>query len=189
MKNPPTRTNVSTYVTTILGQLSGLDTGRKSHQLIQIAIEFGRRKLAPGQWMNIPDALVHRGFLSVDNERSELRISDRGRRFLAEESELFVDIDQPAPVLPPEVQPQFDETLYNKLRWKRRKMAEDEGIPPYRIFTNRSLAEMATYRPESLEELQGLHGVGERLSVRYGKTFLAAIQYYLKTWHSTTANP
>ena len=39
-------------------------------------------------------------------------------------------------------------------------MAEDEGIPPYRIFTNRSLAEMATYRPESLEELQGLHGIG-----------------------------
>ena len=175
----PPKTDVTLHATTILTQLSALDAGRKSHQLIRIANSLGKGKLAPGQWMNILDALVHRGFLAVDIERSELTITDRGKQFLEAEETLFVDIDQPAPILPPEVQPQFDETLYDKLRWKRRILAEQEGVPAYRIFTNRSLAEMATYRPESLEELRALHGVGDQLSTKYGKTFLTAIQYYL----------
>ena len=59
-------------------------------------------------------------------------------------------------------------------------MAEEAEVPPYRIFTNRSLAEMATYRLETLEELQALHGVGSRLANKYGQSFLSVIQYYLK---------
>ncbi len=180
MKNPPTETVVTNHVQIILSLLLDLEIGRKSHQLIQIANGLGESKLASAQWLNILDALVHRGFLAIDNQRSELTITDRGKRFLEEEDQLFVDIDQPAPILPPEVQPQFDETLYDKLRWKRRVLAEQEGVPAYRIFTNKSLAEMAAYRPESLEELRALHGVGEQLSNKYGKTFLTAIRYYLK---------
>jgi ATP-dependent DNA helicase RecQ len=174
-----TKTDVTSHATIVLTQLFDLDAGRKSHQLIQIASGLGESKLAPGQWMNILDALVHRGFLAVDIERSELTITNREKQFLEADETLFVDVDQPAPILPPEVQPQFDETLYDKLRWKRRVLAEQEGVPAYRILTNRSLAEMATYRPESLDELRALHGVGEQLSTKYGRTFLTAIQYYL----------
>jgi len=176
----PTETDVTPSAELILAQLSALNEGRKSHQLIQIASGVAKTKLGPGQWMNILDALVHRGFLAIDTERSDLTITDRGKQFLEKKDRLFVDINQPAPVLPPEVQPQFDETLYDKLRWKRRVLAEQEGVPAYRIFTNRTLAEMATYRPESLEELQALHDVDEQLFAKYGKTFLAAIQYFLK---------
>jgi ATP-dependent DNA helicase RecQ len=181
MKLPKQNTNVTKQATALLSQLLALETGRKSHQLILAASEMSEGKLAPGQWLNILDALVHKGFLSVDLAKAELIITERGRHFIDTDDEFQVDIDQPAPILPPEVQPKFDETLYNKLRWKRRVLAEEEGIPVYRIFSNRTLAEMATYRPESLEDLKSLHGVGDQLSTKYGQTFLNAIQYFLKS--------
>ena len=181
MKPPKSDTDVTKQTTAILAQLLALESGRKSHQLIRAASQMTDGKLAPGQWLNILDALVHRRLLSVDLERAELNITERGRHFLNTDDAFMVDIDQPPPILPPEVQPQFDETLYDKLRWKRRVLAEEEGVPVYRIFSNRTLAEMAAYRPETLDELKGLHGVGDQLSTRYGQTFLKAIQYFLKS--------
>ena len=159
-----TGTIVTSYTLSILQELDNLDRGTKSHQLIQLARQHAKKKLSPGQWMNILDALVHRGFLAIDHSRIELVLTDRGKQFVASPAELLVDIDQPAPILPPEILPQFDETLYHRLRWKRRKVAE-----------------MATYRPESLDELRALHGVGKHLSTKYGPVFLSAIQNYLRS--------
>tara|TARA_B100000676_G_C17584656_1_gene583812 strand:- start:8 stop:610 length:603 start_codon:yes stop_codon:yes gene_type:complete len=177
-KKQPT---VSHQTRIILSQLLSLEAGRKSHQLIQSASALSETKLTRGQWMNLLDALVHRGLLSVDQGRWELILAPRGRRFLREGGDIYVDIDQAPPILPPEVQPRFDETLYGKLRWKRKELADKEGVPVYKIFTNRSLAGMAAYRPESLDDLQTIHGIGDRLSAKYGQTFLTAIQYYLKS--------
>lgn len=174
-------TDVTKQASALLSQLLALDTGRKSHQLIPAAEAITEGKLAPGQWLNILDALVHRSFLTVDIARAELNITDRGRRFLDSNDTFLANIDQPPPILPPEVQPNFDETLYNRLRYKRRVLAEEEGVPVYMIFSNRSLAEMATYRPETLDELKSLHGIGDQLTAKYGQTFLTAIRYYLKS--------
>ena len=174
-------TDVTEQASTILKQLDALESGRRSHQLIAAAADAYTDKQTPGQWLNIVDALVHRGYLSVDVERSELRITERGRQFLDQDKTFEADIDQPPPILPPEIQPRFDETLYDKLRWKRKVLAEQEGVPVYRIFSNRALAEMSAYRPETIEEMRSLHGVGDHLSRRYGQTFLTAIQYYLRS--------
>lgn len=181
MKPPKERTNITENACLLISQLSPEGRSRKSHQLIQVASAASHDRLAPGKWLNILDTLVHRGFLSVDRERMELLITERGRRFLEEGGELWADIEQPPPVLPPEVQPCFDETLYEKLRWKRKILAEQEGVPVYRIFSNRALAEMAAYRPETIEAFNSLNGVGDHLSARYGQTFLTAIRYYLRS--------
>ena len=52
---------VTSYAMSILQELNSLDSGSKSHQLIQLARQHAEKKLSPGQWMNILDALVNRG--------------------------------------------------------------------------------------------------------------------------------
>jgi ATP-dependent DNA helicase RecQ len=55
-------------------------------------------------------------------------------------------------------------------------MAETQGVPPYVIFHDASLSEMARLRPASLTELALVNGVGESKLSRYGETFLRCIQ-------------
>ena len=57
----------------------------------------------------------------------------------------------------------------------RTRLAKREGVPPYVIFSNATLTDMALRRPQSLGELLDVSGVGEQKQRRYGKAFLAAI--------------
>ena len=61
------------------------------------------------------------------------------------------------------------------LKRLRRELAQEEGIPAFMIFPDRSLIEMAEKRPASLAELRRIHGVGERKLALYGEAFLEAL--------------
>ena len=52
------------------------------------------------------------------------------------------------------------------------------GVPPYVIFSDKTLVEMAAYYPQSLESLLKISGVGQVKLRQYGETFLAIIQEY-----------
>jgi len=57
----------------------------------------------------------------------------------------------------------------------RRELATTHGVPPYVIFHNETLREMAELRPLSREQLRGITGIGERKLEEYGESFLAII--------------
>ena len=61
------------------------------------------------------------------------------------------------------------------LKRLRRELAQEEGIPAFMIFPDRSLIDMAEKRPASLAELRRIHGVGERKLALYGEAFLEAL--------------
>jgi len=61
------------------------------------------------------------------------------------------------------------------LKRLRRELAQQEGIPAFMIFPDRSLIDMAEKRPASLAELRRIHGVGERKLALYGEAFLEAL--------------
>ncbi|MCX5494981.1 DNA helicase RecQ [Kaistia dalseonensis] len=65
--------------------------------------------------------------------------------------------------------------LFEQLRALRREIAQDEGVPAYMVFPDRTLIEMAESRPASLDEMRAVQGVGERKLVLYGEAFLDAI--------------
>lgn len=65
-----------------------------------------------------------------------------------------------------------DEALFQALREKRLDLAREQGVPPYIVFNDRTLLEMATRRPASLADLGGLPGVGAKKLERYGEAFL-----------------
>jgi ATP-dependent DNA helicase RecQ len=61
---------------------------------------------------------------------------------------------------------------FERLRLKRLELARAQGVPPYVIFHDTTLVEMARRRPTSLAELSGIGGVGDKKLSRYGQTFL-----------------
>ncbi|MDH5719717.1 MAG: DNA helicase RecQ [Spirochaetia bacterium] len=74
----------------------------------------------------------------------------------------------------------YDEPLFNLLRSKRKNLADAASVPPYVVFSDKSLIEMAAYFPQSLEAFEKIHGVGENKLKKYGDTFLAIIIDYCR---------
>jgi ATP-dependent DNA helicase RecQ len=62
----------------------------------------------------------------------------------------------------------------------RKSNAKKIGVPPFAIFQDPSLEDMALKYPISIEELQNIHGVGEGKAKRYGRDFVALIDAYVK---------
>ncbi|MBT2242915.1 DNA helicase RecQ [Sphingobium sp. BHU LFT2] len=69
--------------------------------------------------------------------------------------------------------------LFDALRTCRRELAQDAGVPPYVIFHDSTLREMAEQRPATIHELGMVSGVGQKKLDAYGDAFLAAIRPYL----------
>lgn len=72
----------------------------------------------------------------------------------------------------------LDEELYNLLRGLRKDEARKFNLPPYVIFQDISLTQMATNYPVTMEELQQIQGVGQGKAKKYGKPFLELIKNY-----------
>jgi ATP-dependent DNA helicase RecQ len=70
----------------------------------------------------------------------------------------------------------YDQELFERLRQVRSRCAEQAGVPPFVIFHDKTLVDMAVKRPATLEEMQGVHGVGLSKCERYGEVFLEEIQ-------------
>lgn len=70
----------------------------------------------------------------------------------------------------------LDPTLYSMLKDLRKKVSKKQGLPPYVIFQDVSLEQMATVYPITMEELQNIQGVGAGKARRYGREFVELIK-------------
>jgi len=68
-----------------------------------------------------------------------------------------------------------DKALFEALRITRKSLAEEQGVPPYVIFADTTLVEMAQKRPQSNDSFLDLSGVGQTKLMRYGPTFIDTI--------------
>jgi ATP-dependent DNA helicase RecQ len=69
-----------------------------------------------------------------------------------------------------------DRDLFERLRAVRLEIARARGVPPYVIFHDTTLRDMARVKPTSVHELRNVYGVGERKAADLGETFLAEIR-------------
>lgn len=69
----------------------------------------------------------------------------------------------------------YDAELYGKLRDLRTQIAEENGIPPYIVFSDKTLKDLSMQKPKSKEEMLEVHGIGEVKFARYGEEFLALL--------------
>ncbi len=74
----------------------------------------------------------------------------------------------------------LDQTLFNLLKDLTRRVAKEKGVPPYAVFQENSLNEMALNYPTTLEELKNISGVGEGKANKFGKPFIKAIAGYVE---------
>lgn len=74
--------------------------------------------------------------------------------------------------------PDFDAEMFGELRALRARIAAERGMPPYIVFGDVTLQQMAHYFPQSLESLSGIHGVGAMKLEQYGDDFLDEIRAY-----------
>ena len=75
----------------------------------------------------------------------------------------------------PETELSHNSELFDKLRNIRREQAEKENVPPYVIFSDATLMELATYLPQTKEELNEISGFGTFKIEKYGELFLSVI--------------
>jgi ATP-dependent DNA helicase RecQ len=73
-----------------------------------------------------------------------------------------------------------DELLFEKLRALRRRLAEEQGVPPYIVFGDVTLRTMARDYPETASEMHAVSGVGEAKFRAYGEAFLSEIRDHLR---------
>lgn len=81
----------------------------------------------------------------------------------------------------PAVLPKYDDDLFQLLREKRKSIADASNVPPYVVFPDRTLIEMAATLPRTANELLSLHGVGATKMARYGEAFISVITEYLSS--------
>ena len=142
-------------------------------------------ELAEKEWRAVFRQLVARGYLSVDAEgHGGLALDESCRPLLKGEESLLLGRQhletrrksRKARAGTPAAQVAGD-PLFEALRAKRRELAQAQGVPPYVVFADKTLAAMVAERPQSLAEFARLSGVGEAKLQRYGEAFLAVIRH------------
>lgn len=142
------------------------------------------------EWQSIIRQMVSFNLLSVDMEHhGVIRITEAGVKFLKEKQSIQLRIDpRPSGIKQARskagaeaVLSEGDQALYRKLKALRLIIAKDQNLPPYVIFHDRTLVEMAVMKPASLVEMGHIGGVGQSKLSRYGQSFLSVLQTHART--------
>lgn len=139
-------------------------------------------------WMALLRQVLVDGLLSKDIETYGIvKITEKGLDFIKSPSSFMMSEDHEynetedeAIVTAAKSTGVADEVLMGMLRDLRKKVAKRLGVPPFVVFQDPSLEDMALKYPVSNEELINIHGVGEGKAKKYGKEFLELISRYVE---------
>jgi ATP-dependent DNA helicase RecQ len=138
-------------------------------------------ELTRKQWMHIARQLLSMGYLKQEGEFHTLGLTARALEALKKRETIFGVVQEAERVRVKGRQKEgveYNHALFALLRQKRKEMADAAGVPPYVIFSDRTLTEMAAYYPQSPESLLEISGVGQAKLSQYGEAFLAVIKPY-----------
>lgn len=138
--------------------------------------------LSDNQWRSVIRQLVVLGFLRVESERyGALVLTKESRSLLRGEITLYLREDIAEPKLRKKPKPKkrqvsdADQVLWDQLRACRKRLADEQGVPPYVIFHDATLMGMMEYRPSTPAQLLDINGVGKAKLESYGAEFLSII--------------
>ena len=137
------------------------------------------------QWRHIIRQLIAQGFLDVDTDgHGAVQLTPAARPLLRGEIDLQLralptreKTRKAARTTRPEIElDTADQELFEALRLRRLELAREHSVPPYVIFHDSTLRELASRRPVCDDEMRGITGIGEQKLARFGKDFIAVIQ-------------
>ncbi len=140
------------------------------------------------QWKSVYRQLIAEGYLLLDSEgygslrlsdkcrpllRGELRINLRKIESVQTRSDSRTSTKTASRVRASKTDlNEADQLVFDALREKRLELARDNGLPPYIIFHDSTLVEMASKRPQDMQALSMIQGIGDTKLARYGREFL-----------------
>jgi len=133
--------------------------------------------------MHIARQLLSMGYLKQEGEYHTLSLTIKALEALKKRETVFGVIQEAERLQKKGKKKQeveYNHALFALLRQKRKEMADEAGVPPYVIFSDRTLTEMAAYYPQSSRSLLSIAGVGQVKLEKYGDAFLDVIKPYCK---------
>lgn len=132
-------------------------------------------------WVSVIRQLIHLGVVTQNiAAHSALQLTEAARPYLRGEEPLMLAVPRVVAIKPRASQKVFggnyDRKLFAKLRKLRKSIADEENIPPYVVFNDATLIEMAEQMPLSPGEMLGINGVGTRKLERFGRPFMTLIR-------------
>lgn len=172
------------YVTDVL-------LGKSDHRILQnghdrVSTWGIGENLKQIEWRSLYRQLIAQGFLNINMEKfGALELTEKSRPLLKGEITLMARRHRKPENTRKErisrVKAELrsmDEELFEAMRILRTELADQQGVPPYVIFSDASLIEMARKRPQTSETFRFISGVGELKLQRYGEQFMDIIREY-----------
>ncbi len=139
-------------------------------------------ELTQKQWMHLARQLVQMDYLHQDGEYRVLSLTPQAIDALRERTPIMGKLKEAErPSRRRKEQDDlsdYDKDLFALLRQRRKNLADEAGVPPYVIFSDKTLVEISVYYPHSMESLLTISGVGQAKLRRYGEIFLDEIRAY-----------
>ncbi len=140
------------------------------------------KKYSKKQWFFLSRSFVQKGLLVQDMQHGSLKLTEKAWDVLRGNQSISAKLEPEQETNPqPKAEHKYDSKLFEALRVLRKNIADQSRVPPYVIFPDKTLIEMATYFPHSEEVMMQLHGVGSVKFHKYADPFLQIIATYCQT--------
>jgi ATP-dependent DNA helicase RecQ len=142
--------------------------------------------ISKNEWFDYFKDLIAQGFLKqTDGQYPTIALTEKSGDVLR--GSISVELikarpakeEKPAKAVNADL-PEYLKDLFDDLRRVRSEFARDENVPPYVVFSDATLMEMAAYLPQSIEEMRRISGVGDLKLDKYGPGFLREIVSYCR---------
>jgi ATP-dependent DNA helicase RecQ len=153
---------------------------RESHKKLSV---YGIGKDRPKEeWMHYLKELLHYGYLQPsDGEFPVIKLTEKSNAVLFKNETVFLSAPLQITIAKEPViyqQHDYEKGLFEELKKLRNRIAHEENVPAYLIFSDSTLLDLATYLPLSKNDLPKISGFGAFKIERYGEPFLEKIQDY-----------
>jgi len=157
--------------------------------------QFGHHKLSTygigqsyskKQWQQLSRQFLHKELMVQDMEFGSLKLTAKGWDVLKGDLKIWGVLAQKATAAPTARETgklddlDYDRQLFDILRKTRKELADESGVPPFVIFADKTLVEMATFFPQSSENFLDIHGIGTVKAKKFGALFMQVIGSYCR---------
>lgn len=170
------------YVIAVLRGMHNQKIIERQHDKLSV-YGIGKDK-SKEHWQSVIRQLIHLGFVQqvISELNPTLQLTESAKVILKGEEPLELAMPRISSISKIVHNPQrqgvanYDKDLFARLRFLRKQIADKENIPPYIVFNDATLQEMAQYMPISNIEMLQINGVGSIKLERFGQPFMALIQ-------------
>lgn len=170
------------YVIAVLRGMHNQKIIERQHDKLSV-YGIGKDK-SKEHWQSVIRQLIHLGFVQqvISELNPTLQLTESAKAILKGEGPLELAMLRISSISKIAHNPQrqsvanYDKDLFARLRFLRKQIADKENIPPYIVFNDATLQEMAEYMPTSNIEMLQINGVGSIKLERFGQPFMALIQ-------------